>query len=156
MIVELEKITKIIGAATASLALLTGGYTLSDKVGWFKKPVLTWAPEYFQITSGPADGSFKVIVAREKHRDDCSVESFKLQVRDSNFIVHDAASSLTVFSGPATNKIDKFGYTITIPSNKTVSLGTATLLAHITYKCPEGATIVNYPDHNNLKFEITK
>jgi len=32
--------------------------------------------------------------------------------------------------------------------------GTATLLAHIDYLCPEGSVVVNYPDHKNLEFEI--
>ena len=34
--------------------------------------------------------------------------------------------------------------------------GTATLLARIDYVCPEGPTVVNYPDHENLSFNIIK
>jgi hypothetical protein len=37
-----------------------------------------------------------------------------------------------------------------------ISLGKATLLAHIDYECPEGPVIVNYPDHENLSFNILK
>ncbi len=153
---ELERITKIIGAATASLALLTGGWTLTDKVGFFKKPILTWAPEHFTIASTDNPLQYRVIVAREKHRDDCSVEGFKLQVRDSAHTVHDAKSSMSVFSGPANHKVDKFGYTITISDAQAIASGKATLLAHINYKCPEGAVLINYPDHPNLSFDIAK
>ena len=153
---ELDFVTKIIGACTATLALVTGGYTLSDKVGFFKKPILTWSPEHFKITGGPANSDFKVIVAREKHRDDCSVKEFKLEVRDSDMIVHLAKSSVSTFSGPATHKIDKFGYTISLDEPDKVAVGKATLLANINYKCPEGEVIVNYPDHENLTFDITK
>jgi hypothetical protein len=153
---ELDYITKTIGAVTATMALVTGGYTLSDKIGLFKKPILTWAPEHFKITGAPANGDFKVIVAREKHRDDCAVKDFKLEIRDSEMVVHPAKSSVSTFSGPAAPKIDKFGYTVTIPEPAKVAAGKATLLATILYKCPEGEVIVNYPDHENLTFDITK
>ena len=153
---ELDYVTKMIGAVSATLAIVTGGYTLSDKVGLFKKPILTWAPEHFTISNGPANGDFKVIVAREKHRDDCSVQDFKLEVRDSQMIVHPAKSSVSKFSGPAAPKIDKFGYTVTIPEPAKVAAGRATLIATIIYKCPEGEVTVNYPDHENLNFEISK
>ena len=64
--------------------------------------------------------------------------------------------SIAKFSGPANDKVDKFGYKITIDSHhqEKVSKGEATLLAHIDYKCPEGDVVVNYPDHENLKFRI--
>jgi len=63
-VIDVENITKGIGVVTAAFALVGGGYTLYDKVG-FDDPILTWAPEHFSITSGPADGEFKVSVARE-------------------------------------------------------------------------------------------
>ena len=84
----------------------------------------------------------------------CCVEQFYLEVRDSKYIVHKATSSIAKFSGPATDKIDKFGYTIKIDDAPKVSPGRATLLAHIRYKCPEGEVLMNYPDHANLTFEI--
>jgi hypothetical protein len=155
MELNLDTITKSIAAVTASLALAGGGYTLWDKLKPVK-PILTWHGEYFKITSGPADGEFAVVVAREKHRDDCEVTSFKLEVKDSEFQVHDAKSSVSVFSGPASNKIDKFGYRITLANPAKVAPGPATLLANIKYKCPEGEVIVNYPDHPNLTFNITR
>lgn len=151
-----EELKKWLGVITALFTVVGGGYTAYEKTNLFKSPILTWAPEYFEISSGPVSGEFKVVVAREKHRDDCSVENFKLEVRDSAMIVHNAKSSISKFSGPAANKIDKFGYTITIENPKTVAPGTATLLAHIDYKCPEGMVVINYPDHKNLNFEITK
>jgi hypothetical protein len=153
---DLDNITKGIGVVTASLALIGGGYTLYDKLG-IEDPILAWAPEYFEISDGPADGEFKVIVAREKFRDDCKVTGFRLEIRDSEFIVHPATPSITKFSGPANDKIDKFGYKITLEGHHKdkVALGEATLLAHIDYECPEGPVVVNYPDHPNLKFNIT-
>lgn len=154
--IDADEIKKWLGVLTASFAVIGGGYTAVEKTNWFKQPILTWAPEHFSISSGPATGEFRVIVAREKHRDDCSVEGFKLEVRDSNMIMHTAKPSIAKFSGPATEKVDKFGYTIAIDNPDKVAAGTATLLAHIDYKCPEGAVIVNYPDHANLRFEVTK
>lgn len=153
---DADEIKKWLGVVTAAFAVIGGGYTAVEKTTFFKKPILTWAPEHFTITSGPATGEFRVIVAREKHRDDCSVEGFKLEVRDSNMIVHAAKPSVSKFSGPAAHKVDKFGYTITLENPERVALGTATLLAHIDYKCPEGQVIVNYPDHANLRFEVIK
>ena len=152
---DIENITKGIGAVTATLALIGGGYTLWDKLE--SKEILTWAPEHFQITDGPKDGSFDVIVAREKHRDDCSVEGFTLEVKDSKYMVHTASPSVAKFSGPASDKIDKFGFSFTIDKEHIdmIPPGTATLLAHIDYQCPEGPVVVNYPDHPNLKFTIT-
>jgi hypothetical protein len=155
MELNLETITKTIGAVTASLALVGGGYTLWDKVKP-AKPILTWHGEYFSIESGPAGLERAVVVAREKHRDDCEVTSFKLEIKDSQYQVHDATSSVSVFSGPASHKIDKFGYRITLADPKKVAPGLAVLMANIKYKCPEGEVIVNYPDHPNLTFNITK
>jgi hypothetical protein len=141
IIFDIENITKGIGVVTASLAMLGGGYTLWDKLE--NKDILTWAPEYFEISDGPVDGIFDVIVAREKHRDDCSVEGFTLEIKDSKFMVHGATSG-------------KFGFTFTIDGDhrSMISPGTATLLARINYNCPEGPVIVSYPDHENLEFNI--
>jgi hypothetical protein len=155
MELNLETITKSIGAVTACLALVGGGFTVWDKITP-PKPILTWHGEYFKIQSGPADQEFAVVVAREKHRDDCEVKEFKLEVKDSEFQVHDAKSSISVFSGPASQKIDKFGYRISLADPAQVAPGPARLMATIKYKCPEGEVIVNYPDHPNLTFDITK
>ena len=151
-----ENITKGIGVITASLALVGGGYTLWDKLE--DKTILTWAPEHFQISDAPVDGTFDVIVAREKHRDDCSVQGFRLEVKDSKYVVHTASPSVAKFSGPASDKIDKFGFSFTIDEEHQDMIpgGKATLLAHIDYLCPEGPVVVNYPDHENLRFEITE
>jgi len=154
MSLDVDRTTKLIGAVTALFAMVGGGYTATDKLGLFKKPILEWSPEYFSITNGPADSEFAVVAARKKIRDDCSVEQFYLEVRDARYIVHQANPSIAKFSGPATDKIDKFGYTITLENPSKVSPGRATLLAHIRYKCPEGEVLINYPDHANLTFEI--
>jgi hypothetical protein len=151
---DIENITKGIGAVTATLALIGGGYTLYDKLG-IEDPILKWAPEYFEISEGETDDDFKVVVARQKLRDDCKVTGFRLEVRDSDFVVHKAIPSIAKFSGPASDKVDKFGYYFTIENHNEVEVGEATLLAHIDYECPEGPVIVNYPDHENLKFNIT-
>ena len=152
---DIDRTTKSIGAITALFAMVGGGYTATDKLGLFRKPILEWSAEHFNISGGPADGEFSVIAARRKVRDDCSVEQFYLEVRDSRYIVHAATPSIAKFSGPATDKIDKFGYTIRINDASRVSPGRATLLAHIRYKCPEGEVLMNYPDHANLTFEIS-
>lgn len=151
-----EEIKKWLGVVAAGVTLIGGGYTTLDKLDFFHSPILTWAPEHFSITDGPPDGNFKVIVAREKHRDDCSVEGFKLEVRDSDYIVHVAKPSIPTFSGPASKKIGKFAFSIHIEDPENVAEGEATLLAHIEYECPEGKVTVNYPDHENLRFNISK
>ena len=151
---DIESITKGIGVVTATFALIGGGYTLYDKLG-IEDPILKWAPEYFEISDGETDDDFKVVVARQKLRDDCKVTGFRLEVRDSDFVVHKATPSIAKFSGPASDKVDKFGYYFTIENHNEVEVGEATLLAHIDYECPEGPVIVNYPDHENLKFNIT-
>lgn len=150
---DIENITKGVGVVTAALALVGGGYSLYDKIG-FDDPILTWAPEHFVISSGPADGPFKVAVAREKHRDDCTVTDFILDVRDSELFVHKATPSITKFMGPATDKVDTFAYSITLDKPEVVATGEATLIAYIHYDCPEGQVVVNYPDHQNLRFNI--
>lgn len=153
---DVENITKGIGIVTATFAMIGGGYTMLDK--FESKDILTWAPEHFQISDGPVNGTFDVIVAREKHRDDCSVEGFTLEVKDSKYMVHTAIPGITKFSGPASDKIDKFGFTFTIDEEhrSMIPTGEATLLAHIDYACPEGPVVVNYPDHKNLSFNIIK
>jgi len=150
---DIDSITKGAGVITAALALVGGGYSLYDKIG-FNDPILTWTPEYFKISSGPANRSFKVAVAREKHRDDCTVTDFILDVRDSELFVHKATPSITKFMGPATDKVDTFAYSITIDKPEEVAAGEATLIAYIHYECPEGLVVVNYPDHQNLRFNI--
>ena len=154
MSIEIEKATKAIGAVTALFAMIGGGYTATDKLGLFRKPILEWSADHFSIEGGPANGEFAVIAARRKIRDDCSVEQFYLEVRDARYIVHKATPSIAKFSGPATEKKDKFGYTIKIDDANKVAPGRATLLAHIRYKCPEGEVLMNYPDHANLTFEV--
>ena len=151
---DVENITKGIGVVTATLAMLGGGYSVWDKFS--SKDILTWAPEHFQISDAPVDGTFDVVVAREKHRDDCSVEGFTLEVKDSKHHVHTASPSISKFSGPASEKIDKFGYSFTIDADHQhmIPPGTATLLARIDYQCPEGPVVVSYPNHANLQFEI--
>jgi len=156
--VDLDNITKGIGAVTATLALVGGGYTLSDKIGLFDKPILEWAPEHFEISDGPINGPFRVIVAREKIRDDCDVVGFTLEIRDSEYVVHPATPSVTKFSGPANDKVDKFGFNIYVREGHydRVALGEAMLLATINYECPEGPVVVHYPDHENLRFNIER
>lgn len=153
MEIDVEKTTKGVGLVTAIFAMVGGGYAVTDKVGFFKKPILEWAPEHFSISDGPANGSFRVVVARKKYRD-CDVTKFALEVKDSNYVVHKAKPSIPSFSGPATKEIDKFAYSIKIENPQNVAKGEAMLLAHIGYKCPEGEQVVNYPSHPNLTFNV--
>jgi len=147
---DVENITKGIGVVTATLAMLGGGYTVWDKFS--SKDILTWAPEHFNIA--PYEGDYKVTVAREKHRDDCTVTDFTLTVRDSENIVHQASSSIGKFMGPASDTVDTFAFKMKIEPTQKVAPGTATLIAYIDYACPEGNIAVTYPNHDNLKFDI--
>jgi hypothetical protein len=119
-----------------------------------KKDILKWDAEHFSISSGRADEPFRVIVARQKIRDDCLVDDLTLEVRDSNYIIHKATPSVAKFSGPASPVVDKFGYTMTIEDPQNVMPGEAKLIARIVYKCPEGNVVITYPDHVNLTFRI--
>ena len=148
---DVENITKGIGIVTASLAMIGGGYSVWDK--FESKDILTWAPEHFNIA--PHEGDYKVTVAREKHRDDCTVTDFTLTVRDSENIVHQASSSIGKFMGPASDTVDTFAFKMAIESDQPVAPGMATLIAYIDYACPEGNIAVTYPKHKNLTFNIT-
>ena len=149
---DVENITKGIGVITAGLALVGGSYTVWDKFS--SKDILTWAPEHFVIE--PYQGDYKVTVAREKHRDDCTVTDFTLTVRDSENIVHKASSSIGKFMGPASDTVDTFAFKMKIESTQKVAPGTATLIAYIDYACPEGNVAVTYPKHKNLNFNIAE
>ena len=139
--IDADTITKPVATVTAIITMIGGIYSVYDKVK-FPKDIIKWDAEHFSISNGPASGEFKVIVARQKLRDDCSVEDFTLEVRDSGYIMHKALPSVAKFSGPANEKVDKFGYTMKIENPETVSSGEAKLIARIVYKCPEGETIV--------------
>ena len=152
--IDTDYITKPVAAVTAVMAMLGGGYTLYDKIKLPPKDILKWEADHFSISDGPASGQFKVIVARQKIRDDCTVEDFSLEVRDSGYIVHKALPSVAKFSGPASPTVDKFGYTLTIENPESVAVGSAKLIARISYKCPEGNVVIAYPDHKNLSFDI--
>ena len=154
--IDTESITKPVAAVTAVMAMIGGGYSLYDKIKLPPKDVLRWDAEHFTISNGPASGQFRVVVARQKIRDDCTVEDFSLEVRDSDFIVHKASPSVAKFSGPASPTVDKFGYTMTIEKPEGVALGEAKLIARIMYKCPEGNVVIAYPDHKNLSFNIAR
>lgn len=155
---DLDKTKTAIGVVSAVVALAGGGYKAAETFGWLSHPILEWEPAYFTISDAPVNGTFDVVVARRKIRDDCEVEDFRLQVRDSKYQVHTAIPSIARFAGPATNTVDRFGYQFTIEAEHVhmVNTGEATLLAYIKYKCPEGEVIVQYPDHQNLRFTITE
>ena len=152
--IDTESITKPVAAVTAIMAMIGGGYTLIDKVKLPPKDILKWDADHFSITNGVASGQFKVVVARQKIRDDCTVEDFSLEVRDADYMVHKALPSVAKFSGPASPTVDKFGYTLTVENPESVALGGAKLIARIMYKCPEGNVVIAYPDHKNLTFNI--
>ena len=152
--IDTDAITKPVAVVTAVMAMLGGGYSLYDKVKLPPKDILKWDADHFNITNCAASGSFKVVVARQKIRDDCTVEDFSLEVRDSDYMVHKALPSVAKFSGPASPTVDKFGYTMTVENPESVALGAAKLIARIMYKCPEGNVVIAYPDHKNLTFSI--
>ena len=152
--IDTDSITKPIAVVTAIMAAIGGGYSLYDKVKLPPKDILQWDADHFSISNGPASGSFRVVVARQKIRDDCTVEDFSLEVRDSDYMVHKALPSVAKFSGPASPTVDKFGYTMTVEKPDSVAIGSAKLIARIMYKCPEGNVVIAYPDHKNLTFNI--
>lgn len=153
---ELPKLTPIVQFVTASFALVVGGYGLGDKFGWFQRPILEWAPEHFKIAPAKIGQPINVTVARVKKRDDCSVETFTPTVRDAAGMVHDATPSISKFTGPAGNQVDKFAYQLVMSTKEPVAEGKATLTAVIKYKCPEGERVVTYPRHENLSFVLEK
>lgn len=151
---DTDAITKPIAVVTAIMAMIGGGYSLYDQIKLPPKDILKWDADHFSISNSHAYGAFKVVVARQKIRDDCTVEEFGLEVKDAEYIVHKAKPSVAKFSGPASSTVDKFGYTITLENPDTVAVGPAKLLARIIYKCPEGNVVITYPDHKNLTFNI--
>jgi hypothetical protein len=153
---ELPKLTPVVQLATATFALAVGGYTAGEKFGWFKNEIISWAPEHFRIADAKIGQPVTVTVARIKRRDDCSVEGFNVTVRDASGLIHEAAPSMTRFTGPAGPEIDTFTYTLEISDKSPVHPGRATLLATIRYKCPEGERTVTYPRHPNLSFTLER
>ena len=153
--IDYDSITKPIAVFTAVLSALGGGYAFIDKTNLLKKDILKWDAEHFSISDGPAHEPFRVVVARQKIRDDCLVDDFTLEVRDTNYIVHKAIPSVAKFSGPASPTVDKFGCTMTIEDPQDVTPGEAKLIARIVYKCPEGNVVISYPNHSNLTFTVT-
>jgi len=154
MTIDTDAITKPIAVVTTIMAMIGGGYSLYDQIKLPPKDILKWDAEHFSVSNSHASGAFKVVVARQKIRDDCTVEEFGLEVRDAEYIVHKAKPSIAKFSGPATPTVDKFGYTITLENPDTIAVGPAMLFARIVYKCPEGNVVISYPDHKNLSFNI--
>jgi hypothetical protein len=146
-------VAKTISAIAASVAAIGGGYTLADKFGWFDRAILEWAPEHFKIVADEGK-PIVVTVARIKKRDDCSVENFTPNIRDAAGMVHEATTTASKFSGPASPEIDTFTYELTMVRKEKIASGRATLLATIKYKCPEGERVVQYPRHKNLNFDL--
>jgi len=152
---NLDDIKTGIAIISGIIAAIGGGYTAYDKI-FPAGDILTWAPEYFEITDGPVNGEFRAIVARIKHRDDCRVTKFTVEVRDVDYIVYPATITTSQFSGPASDSIDKFGFKFYFRENDfhRITPGSATLLAQLAYSCPEGNVFISYPSHENLNFEV--
>lgn len=153
---EVPKLTPMVQFVTASFALAVGGYTAGDKFGWWssERPILEWSPEHFKILPAKIGKPIKVTVARIKLRDDCVVEQFLPAVRDGAGVVHEATPSMSKFTGPASDTVDTFTYQLVVSEKEPIEPGKATLLATITYKCPEGQRTVTYPKHQNLTFML--
>jgi hypothetical protein len=155
---EIPKLTPVVQFCTAAFALAVGGFTAGDKFGWWstEKPILEWSPEHFKIQPAKVGAPITVQVARIKRRDDCSVEGFLPTVRDASGMIHAATPSMSKFTGPASPEVDTFTYQLTMSPKDKIAPGAATLLATITYKCPEGQRTVTYPKHRNLTFLLEK
>lgn len=158
MVLGLDSIKLVAGSLGAVVALISGTFTLSDKFGLtlWDRPILEWSPDHFEIEDGYIMDGWKVIVARRKLRDDCEVVGFSAQIRDSEYIVYPAVTSVTRFSGPASDTVDMFGYRVFLQEMDTYKFtaGEATLVGQIKYDCPEGEKIVTYPNHPNLRFDV--
>lgn len=148
------KLTPVVQFLTATFALSVGGYSAGDKFGWFDRSIIEWAPEHFSIKDAKIGESVQVTVARIKKRDDCSVEAFLPTVKDGAGLIHEATPSMSKFTGPAGPEIETFTYLLKISDKEPINPGTATLLATIRYKCPEGERTVTYPKHKNLTFNL--
>ena len=155
---SLDTVKMVAGSLAAVVGLASGTLTLTNNVGidLWERPILEWAPESFKIEDGYIMDGFKVIVARQKLRDDCDVVGFSVQIRDSEYLVHPTVTSVSKFSGPASDTVDMFGYRVYLHEMHThkVALGEATLIGQIKYDCPEGEKIVTYPSHPNLNFNV--
>lgn len=152
---QIDSLKTIATIVASVVTILGGGYTFFDKLGFhWSRPVLTWSPEHFNISSGPLDEPFRAVVARQKHRDDCEVSGFTVYVRDSSLEMFQVTPSTTNFSGPATNEIDKFAYKFYIREQdyESISTGEAEFMGVINYSCPEGSQRIEYP--SDLKFTI--
>lgn len=153
-----DTVKVVAGSLGAVVALVSGTFTLSDKVGFelWDRPVLEWSPENFRVEDGYIMDGFKVIVARQKLRDDCDVVGFSVQIRDSDYLVHPTVTSVTKFSGPAGDSVEMFGYRVYLHEMHTekFALGEATLIGQLKYECPEGEKLVTYPSHPNLNFTV--
>jgi len=152
---NIENIKTTIAVVSGLIAASAGGYKLLDSMGFnWSRPVLTWAPDHFEISSARVDEEFRIIVAREKHRDDCEVTGFSISIRDSNMMMHPATPGMTVFAGPASETVEMFAYSFFVQEQhyEMVSAGTATFMGRITYECPEGTQYVDYP--TGLTFNI--
>ena len=155
---SLDTVKVVAGSLAAVVGLASGALTLTNKVGieLWERPVLEWSPENFRVEDGYIMDGFKVIVARQKLRDDCEVVGFSVQIRDSEYLVHPTVTSVSKFSGPASDSVDMFGYRVYLQEMHThkITLGEATLIGQIKYDCPEGEKIVTYPSHPNLNFNV--
>ncbi len=154
MFENIEKTTKVIAAAAASISVVGGSWTLTEKTGLFQKEILEWAPEHFSVSNGRADGGFRIVAARRKARDDCTVEDFRIGIIDQDGVAHEAKPSFSRVSVPASDKVHRFGYRISLTTPDEVAPGKAQLVAQIRYKCPEGEKTIAYPTHENLTFII--
>jgi len=150
----LDTTVKVISLIAGLSSATVGAHNIYST--YFKGgPILEWAPDHFQVSSGPSNGDFDVTIARQKFRDDCSVTGFNIEVKDDRYVIHRAIPSIATWSGPANDKVDKFGYSFTISEEQgEINPGNAMMYAYIDYVCPEGPTRVHYPDHENLEFVI--
>jgi hypothetical protein len=62
-------VSRLIQIVTGASAAIGGVWVVIDQLGLLHGDILTWHPEYFEISDGPVSGEFQVSVAREKHRE---------------------------------------------------------------------------------------
>lgn len=153
--ITLDNTKTLFAIVSTVIAIAGGSYTFLDKIGW-NKEILTWVPEDFEVNNATADGEFRAVISRIKHRGDCDTKHIELKIIDSTFMTYKATPHITAISGPVSDKPVKIGFKFYVQEMDIdkISTGTARLIGTLRYECPEGTVYVHSPDHENLEFEI--
>jgi hypothetical protein len=140
----------------AFVAITLGAHQVHERFIVASRPVLTWnvRPGNFFVSSGSATDEFRVQVTRTMIRTNCSLRSFNPFVVDSNGFSHSIVTSASRVSLGQVGQEQSYRYVFKLENPTLVSIGEATLRALLTYDCPSGQQVIEYPDTNLLEFHI--